>query len=78
MAYPSENEDEIERLRSKALKLKEKLRGEYWIKPKGMHQKTYDRLREAFLEAEAKADDAFDEKLQQLDQRLMSFGNFHP
>ncbi len=43
-----------------------------------MHQKTYDRLREAFLEAEAKADDAFDEKLQQLDQRLMSFGKFHP
>ncbi len=78
LAYPSENEDEIERLRSKALKLKEKLRGEYWIKPKGMHQKTYDRLREAFLEAEAKADDAFDEKLQQLDQRLMSFGKFHP
>ena len=31
LAYPSENEDELERLRSKALKLKEKLEGEYWI-----------------------------------------------
>ena len=48
LAYPSENEDELERLRSKAHKLKEKLGREYWIKPKGMHQKTYDRLREAF------------------------------
>lgn len=43
-----------------------------------MHHKTYDRLREAFLEAEAKADDAFDEKLRKLNQRLISFGKFHP
>lgn len=78
LAYPSENEDELERQRSKAYKLKEKLGGEYWIKPKGMHQKTYDRLREAFIEAQAKADDAFDEKMQQLNQRLMSFGKIYP
>lgn len=78
LAYPSENEDELERLRNKALMLKEKLGGEYWIKPKGMHQKTYDRLREAFLEAEAKANDAIDEKLRELNQRLMSFGKIYP
>ena len=78
LAYPSENEDELERLRSKALKLKEKLGSEYWIKPKGMHQKTYDRLRETLLEAEVKADEAFDEKVKRLNQRIMSFGKNKP
>ncbi len=78
LAYPSENEDELERLRSKVYKLKEKLGEDYWIKPKGMHRKTYDRLREALLDAETKAEDAFDEKMRQLNQRLISFGKIYP
>ncbi len=43
-----------------------------------MHQKTYDRLRETLLEAEVKADEAFDEKVKRLNQRIMSFGKTTP
>lgn len=77
LAYPSENEDELERLRSKALKLKGKLGKEYWIRPKGMHQKTYDRLKGAFLEVEKQSEIAFDEKIEALSKRF-PFGKIDP
>lgn len=70
LAYPSESEDKLERLRSKTLKLKDKLGEQYWIKPKGMHQRTYDRLRNAFLEAEEQSEIAFDEKMEEIFQRF--------
>jgi hypothetical protein len=55
LAYPSENESKTSRLLRKANKIKRRLNGEPGIqniimfKPKGMHQKTFDRLvREAY------------------------------
>lgn len=50
--YPSENESKLDRQRRKVDRLKSKLREDYWIKPKGMHQKTFDRLLNQYLDAE--------------------------
>ena len=51
LAYPSENESEPNRMLRKANKIKKRLKCEPGVqnkimfKPKGMHQKTFDRLR---------------------------------
>ena len=51
LAYPSENEPKPNRMLRKANKIRRRLKCEpgvqnkIWPKPKGMHQKTFDRLR---------------------------------
>jgi hypothetical protein len=50
LAYPSENEPKPNRMLRKANKIRNRLKREpgvqnkIWFKPKGMHQKTFDRL----------------------------------
>jgi hypothetical protein len=53
LKYQSQSEDWGHRLITKKNKIRKKLGGEDWyIKPKGMHQKTYDRLRKEYDKVE--------------------------
>jgi hypothetical protein len=45
LSYSSQNENEMDRARRKASKLEARLGDCEWRKPKGMHQRTFDRLR---------------------------------
>ena len=57
LSYQSKNEDQADRMRRKARKIRNRLgaSGDLFqpvlFKPKGMHQKTFDRLRQAEYEA---------------------------
>lgn len=51
VAYYSQSEDRIDRVWRKQLKLEKRL-GEYWAKPKGMHQRTYSKVMHIILECE--------------------------
>lgn len=57
LAYASQSEDHLDRLRRKKSKLELKLKGS--VKPKGMHQTTYSRLKERWINAEMAWDDEF-------------------
>jgi hypothetical protein len=66
LAYASENEDAADRARRNAGKIKQRLGGSpewgarFPPKPKGMHQRTYEKLWYRFLEAEERADAAWE------------------
>lgn len=75
MAYASQNEDKLDRAYRRTAKLKRRLGVEdrtepVFLKPKGMHQATFDRLREQADEAEEEADHLFTVKAAQLLGRL--------
>lgn len=57
LKYSSQSEGPHDRVISRKFRLQRKLGGEqYYIKPKGMHQKTYDRLLRQYWKAEQEAD----------------------
>jgi hypothetical protein len=57
LTYASQSEDNLDRLNRKKSKLDSRLQGSG--KPKGMHQRTYDRLRDMWINAEMAWDDEF-------------------
>lgn len=59
LKYWSQLETDLDRANRKVQKLKERLGEKEWLKPKGMHQKTFDRLHSELLDAEIKADELF-------------------
>ena len=67
LAYTSQREDRHGRLLNRARKLRAKLGGDYWWrKPKGMHQKTFDRLVVKYCSYEKAADAAFYERAKKI------------
>lgn len=57
LRYPSQSDDDTDALWRKQRKLEAKLGGaDYWRKPKGMHQTTFDRIRREIIELESKRD----------------------
>ena len=66
ISYSSQNEDETSRMNRKANKLRERLGAERWQKPKGMHTKTYDRLRRRLSRADMLADILIDREVGKL------------
>lgn len=66
LAYASENEDEMSRVQRRARKIRRRVGGSpdwgapFPQRPKGMWQRTYERMRRRHLEAERRIDDAFD------------------
>ena len=67
LPYKSQSEDKMSRLIRRKFKLKNRLGGEdWWRKPKGMHQTTYDRLRGEYKHYEAAADYALYKKCKRL------------
>jgi CCR4-NOT transcriptional regulation complex NOT5 subunit len=59
LKYGSQLETDLDRANRKVQKLKARLGGKTWLKPKRMHQKTFDRLTHRLIEAEMKADEFF-------------------
>ncbi len=57
--YSSQSETELDRMYRKARKIRARLGEEEWLKPKGMHQKTFDQIRRQLNRAERMADMAF-------------------
>ena len=66
LSYSSQNEDETSRMNRKTSKLRERLGENTWFKPKGMHQKTFDRLRHRLFEAEIRTDILSDRAMEKL------------
>jgi hypothetical protein len=66
LSYSSQNEDETSRMNRKANKLRQRLGEERWQKPKGMHTKTYDRLRRRLSRADMLADILIDREVGKL------------
>ncbi len=56
LSYSSQNETELDRMHRKARKIRASLGEKEWLKPKGMHQKTFDRIRRQLYQAERVAD----------------------
>lgn len=71
LAYRTEGEDEIDRLRSKAAKLKERLRRNPYRRPKGMHQKTFSRLRDLYFATCFRVDELSDRRWAKLQKRFL-------
>lgn len=76
LPYPTQRMDAVDRLRWKAGAVRVKLGGRHGgvfsvpAKPKGMHWRTYDRLRNRALEADWRADMMMDAQLDRLCARL--------
>lgn len=68
--YESQREGQQERLLRRAAKLRERLGGNSYKKPKGMWRRTYERLREQAVEAEMLADEGFERGAESLRVRL--------
>ena len=72
LVYRSQRQDELGGIIRRADKLRVRLGGEPGWRipdpPKGMHKGTYDRLLPALLEADMVANEAFDTRLEQLEQ----------
>ena len=72
LAHASQSEDGLDRMLRKANKIRQRLGGDPGMvmpfpqRPKGMWQKTYDRLREQVFEAEMIADEAIEFRTSQL------------
>lgn len=75
LTYASQCEGRLMRLRLKALKAAKRLDGNAssWVdlqRPKGMWRRTYDRLRRHAFDLEMQAEDAFESRCAQLEERL--------
>jgi hypothetical protein len=57
VAYASQSQDALDRLWGRQHKMEAKLR-EYWQRPKGMRQRTYDRLIDGLSDCEQRREDA--------------------
>lgn len=64
LAYASQSEDRLDRLYRKKTKLEESFHNH--AKPKGMHRKTYDRLRRQWIDTEMAWDEEFTIRTAQL------------
>lgn len=71
LIYRTEGEDAIDRLRSKAAKLKERLGGNPSQRPKGMHQKTFSTLRDQYFAAFFRADELSGQRWAKLQKRFL-------
>jgi hypothetical protein len=70
LSYSSQNENTVlGRMSRTAGKLRDRLGEKCWQKPKGMHQKTYDRLRRRLLYADMLADQLLDQEMEKLRSR---------
>jgi hypothetical protein len=58
LSYPSQRQDELFRARQRVSRLESKFNGQTF-RPKGMHQKTYERLTERIINAEAEHEELF-------------------
>lgn len=58
LAYSSQSEDVLDRTWTKQRKIEAQL-GENWRRPKGMRQRTYERLWESLMDCERRRDEAF-------------------
>jgi hypothetical protein len=73
LAYPSQRESSLDGMFRRADKIRTRLgeKSERWTipgRPRGMHRSTYDRLLSALLEADMVANEAFDKRVEQLEQ----------
>lgn len=59
LSYSSQNETELDRMNRKVRKIRQRLSEKIWLKPKRMHQATFDELRHRLIEAEQRADELF-------------------
>ena len=73
LTYASCNEDQIDRSWRKRDRIKARLGGDdkgLYLKPKGMHQRTWERLRQQYLDAEYQGDLWLESRMLQLVGRL--------
>jgi hypothetical protein len=59
LSYSSQNETNLDRAYRKRNKLQGRLGGKPCLKPKRMHQATFDKLRHRLIEAVLRADELF-------------------
>jgi hypothetical protein len=69
LPYTSQHETRLDRLYRKLRKLQERLDGQYARKPKGMHWRTWERLRDQALNAEMTRDCAMEATFERLLKR---------
>lgn len=72
LSYRTEGEDSIDRLRLKAEKLRKRLGGNPYQRPKGMHEKTFTSLRERYFVAYFKAEELSEKRLVELQKRFLN------
>jgi hypothetical protein len=70
LAYASQREGPQDRRLRRVVKLRQRLGGDSYTKPKGMWQRTYERLREQAVAAEVLADIGFEAGAERLVARL--------
>ena len=71
LSYRTESEDAIDRLRSKAAKIKDRLGGDPYQRPKRMHRNTFDRLRKQYFAVSQEAEKRSEERLIALGRRIL-------
>ena len=71
LSYRTEGEDTIDRLRSKAAKIKDRLGGDPYQRPKWMHRKTFARLREQYFMVSLDVERRAQERLIAVGRRIM-------
>lgn len=77
LAYECQNEDAVSRAKSRADKIRRKINptsspaGAFPRKPKGMHQRTYERLAHAAFSADHKAAMVWESLLEAMEARLL-------
>lgn len=71
LSYRTEREDAIDRLRSKAAKIKDRLGGDPYQRPKWMHRKTFARLREQYFMVSLDVERRAQERLITVGRRIM-------
>jgi len=69
LQYPSQSENELARVYRRLRKSKALIEDRNFGKPGGMHQKTYEKIRDRIIDDSIRADDLFDHLLQRDMQR---------
>lgn len=72
LSYRTESEGAIDRLRSKAAKIKDRLGGDPYQRPKRTHRNTFDRLRMQYFAVSQEAEKRSEERLIALGRRILS------